>query len=295
MISLEEVMEAASPETIEYYLGAPPYALEQLQENVYCLRNAQGGRLFLKQIAPQDPIGQNELRINRQLASTEGWLAPCLLFTKPIKQTTLACWKWAMGVDLRREQRDALPRAFAELGRFHANRRNVEPVYSLTTRRCFTAVNAMLQDELTTLTTGLGEAVIAQCATALGRLKAGYVTCIHGDLHPGNIRVAGNKVQFVDWGYSVNSLNLFDLCYVHRFLFLKQDTITWWQIGPAEADAVLEAYFSTCGMDGTNWRSLHWAVEVWSTLYSYHNARIRNDVAGVDESTQALHALLAAV
>lgn len=293
MISVEEVIEAASPETIEYYLGMPPYALEQLQENVYCLRNAQDSKLFLKQIAPQDLIGQNELRINRQLASTESWPGPRLLFTTQLGQATLACWEWAIGVDLRRERRDVLPCAFAELGRFHASHRNVAPVYSLTTRRCFTTVSAMLQDELTTLTTGLGEAVIAQCAAAFDQLRAGYVTWIHGDLHPGNIRVAGNRIQFVDWGYSANSLNLFDLSYVHRLLFREHETLDWWRIGPAEADAVLTAYFSTCGMDGTDWRSLHWAVEVWSTLYSYHNARMRKDVASVNESTQALHSLLA--
>jgi hypothetical protein len=292
LITLEQVIQAATPGTLNRHLGVPPYLLEPLQENVYCLRSAIQ-RLFLKWIAADDRYGQNEIHINRQFASTPGFPGPRLLFTVPMGQATLAAWAWAAGDDLRRHQREALPRAFAALGRFHAQQRNTEPVSSPTTHHSYPTVQAMLEDELATLTIGLERAVVAQCKEAFDRLAAGYVTCIHGDLHPGNIRVAADQLQLVDWGYALNSLNLFDLAYVQRHPGLALDATAWWQIGPSEADAVLAAYFATCGMDPVAWEPLHWAVEVWSTLYGYHNASTRQDVAGVTESVARLQVLLA--
>jgi hypothetical protein len=129
LMTAEQVIEAALPATVEEYLGAPPYTLVPLQENTYCLRSATQ-LLFLKQIPPEDWSGHNEIRINQELQATSFFPAPRLLFTVAIDQATLAGWEWAEGSDLRQRQQGALPRAFAELGRFHAAHRNTRPVCS---------------------------------------------------------------------------------------------------------------------------------------------------------------------
>ena len=283
-------MKSAKPGIIEGYLGAPSYGLEPLQENAYALYSATAC-LFLKWIAADDPYGQNEIRINRQLASMADFPGPRLLFSVPSGQATLAGWEWAAGSDLRQHGREALPQAFAELGRFHSRQRNAGPVYAPNAHHFYATVPAMLDAELATLTVGLERAVVARCTEAFQLLAAGYVTCIHGDLHPGNIRVAAARIQFVDWGYAANSLNLFDLGYVQRHEGQGVDANAWWQIKPSEADAVLAAYFAASGMPPVDWQPLHWAVEVWSALYGYHNARVRQNVVGVTDSIARLHAL----
>jgi len=149
----------------------------------------------------------------------------------------------------------------------------------------------MLDAELAALTGGLEQAMTARCARAFRLLEAGYVTTIHGDFHPGNIRVGGDRIRFVDWGYATTSLNLFDLSYVQRGC--EPDPEAWWQIGANEADAVLDAYFAECGMGDLDWQPLQWAVEVWSTLYAYHNASERQNEEGMANSLEALHRLLA--
>lgn len=295
----EPELAAVLPTSAKDYLGAPPYTLEPLQENAACLRSATR-RLFLKQILPEDALGQNELRVNQALQGTACFPAPRLLFTAAGAQGTIAGWEWAPGSDLRERQARALPRAFAELGRFHAAHRAApcaaqgatEPVCSPTTREPYPSVPSMLRAELALLASGLEPAVIEGCAEAFRRLEAGYVTCIHGDFHPGNIRLTPAGLQFVDWAYATQSLNLFDLSYVHYCVSREPDAAEWWHITPRESPAVLEAYFANCGMDALDWRPLQWAVEVWTALYAYHNARMRADTAGSADSLGVLQGLL---
>lgn len=293
-MTIEQVIRAALPVAIEEYLGAPPYTLERLQENVYCLRSA-AQRLFLKWILADDWHGHNEIRVNRKLQATPFYPAPRLLFSVAVNQATLAGWEWAAGTDLRLRQREALPRAFAALGRFHAEHRNSEAVCSPETYAQYPSVRAMLRAELTVLTAGLERAVTGKCAEAFGRLEDSYVTCIHGDLHPGNIRVTARGVQFVDWGYATNSLNLFDLGYVRRHAEQELDGTEWWHIRPCESDAVLAAYFAECDMGELDWGPLQLAVEVWSTLYAFRNALTRQNDVEVANSLDTLHVLLAHV
>ena len=293
-MTIEQVIKAALPVTVETYLGAPPYTLEPLQDNVYCLQSA-AQRLFLKWIPAEDWHGHNEIRVNRKLQATPFYPAPRLLFSVAINQATLAAWEWVAGTDLRRRLREALPRAFAELGRFHAEHRNSDPVCSPTSYAQYASVRAMLRAELAALTAGLERAVVAKCAEAFEWLQDGYVTCIHGDPHPGNIHVTARGVQFVDWGYATNSLNLFDLGYVRRHVGQELDGTEWWHIRPCESDAVLEAYFAGCGMGKLDWAPLQLAVEVWSTLYAYRNALTRQNDVQVIDSLDTLHMLLTQV
>ncbi len=291
-MTIEQMIEAALPTSAEEYLGAPPYTLTLLQENAYCLRSTTR-RLFLKWIPPGDWVGHNEIRINQELQATSFFPAPRLLFSVAIEQATLAGWEWAEGSDLRQHQQGALPRAFAELGRFHAEHRNPQPVCSPTTHRQYESVHAMLDAEAALLTCGLERPVVDQCAEAFRGLEAGYVTCIHGDFHPGNIRMTPQGVQFVDWGYATNSLNLFDLGYVRRYTKWESDTTEWWHITPCESDAVLAAYFTACGMGELDWEPLQWATEVWSTLYARRNALMLHDSTGERDSLGMLQGLLA--
>ena len=153
-MTIEQVIKGTLPATVEKYLGAPPYTLELLQENAYCLRSATQ-LLFLKWILTGDWYGHNEIRVNQELQATSFFPAPRLLFSVPVAQATLVGWEWVGGTDLRQRQRGALPRAFAELGHFHAEHRNTEPVCSPTTHHQYVSVRAMLRVELALLASGL--------------------------------------------------------------------------------------------------------------------------------------------
>ena len=93
MLAIEQIIEAVLPETIAGYLGAPPYALKSLQQNVYCLRSATE-RLFLKRISAKDRYGQ---RVSLSLSfppsprlTLPAADAPCCILSRVLVNTFIA-------------------------------------------------------------------------------------------------------------------------------------------------------------------------------------------------------------
>ena len=82
--------------------------------------------------------------------------------------------------------------------------------------------------------------------------------------------MTSNGLKIVDWGYSISSLNLFDLGYVQS-LALEAEEAAWWNIQPGEAQFVLQAYFAACGMEPFDFLPIHRAVMLWGELWSLYN------------------------
>ena len=266
--------------------------LEWVSEYVYCLRTADGQQFFIKYLADDDRYGQNELRVNRTLLATAELATPQLLFAVDVRGGTVVCWTWATGADLRHQHRERLPEAFAQLGCFHLAHKNSECVFSPVTHEAYVSIAALLDAEWTTLSGYVGPENRALCAVAFSRLRVGFGTTIHGDMHPGNLRWSQAGFQFVDWGFALNSLNLLDLDYVHSVPGLEAEADEWWTISSAEAAAILPVYFDACGMSAVDWRPIHLAVMARSMLYARCNALNNDDAAGAGRSLRNLGLVL---
>ena len=250
---------------------AGEWSAKALGENTYLIQQNEQV-FFAKWIACDDRRGQNELEINRTVLEETSLPAPKLLRVLPAGADRLAVWEWVEGDDLRSKHRERLPEAFRRLGEFHASRRVKGPVSSPITGETYETVEAFLQGETRALCMDLSPAQREACARILQRLSCGYPTLIHGDMHPGNLRLAPSGLMFLDWGYTRQSINLLDLDYVHSIPIRPPET-DWWIIQPEEAEGVLAAYFSTCGLPDAETREIHFAIMVWAALWNLYNSR----------------------
>jgi len=245
-------------------------SLEPIQENAY--RLATQPAYFVKLIADEDRLGQNELRVHQDILKKAQIPRPELVYQMKIPGATIACWDWLEGTDLRYQGRDWLVQAFEHLGRFHAQQRHEGPLESPVTQRRYDTVEDLLEVDLATLVRQHPETVRKAALKARGLLGMGYATFIHGDMHPGNLRLAREGLKFVDWGYCIPSLNLFDLGYIETVeLDDPGEGTPWWTILPGEACLVLPAYFAACGMGGVDYDQVQLAVMFWSKLWAYEN------------------------
>ncbi len=267
-----------------------PLKLTHLQANAYELRHGSGA-LFVKVIPHGDPIGMNEIVVNQTLLTRDDLPVPRLILTTGVGDATLACWEWLEGGDLRTGSRHLLPEAFALLGRFHLARRHTGPVFSPTTHTAHGSIRELLDAERAVLCDGWNPDVKSACDPLFAMLEIGYPTLIHGDMHPGNLRLTERGLQFVDWGYARHSLNLFDLDYV-RSVDLGDEGPSWWTIQPAEAPAVLSAYARTCGLPFAGVLQAHHAVMLWGELCGHYNAMRKGDRKGAAQARQKVNLLL---
>ena len=228
-------------------------SLVSLTERSFQLQDGDS-RFLVKWIADSDTWGQNEIRANMALVQLADAPAPRMVSTVEVAGATIACWEWLAGTDLRVHSRELLPTAFAQLGRFHLARRHHGPLCSPTTGKAYGTIEALLAHELALLSASLDGAIRASCAPFFGLLgQAGYPTIVHGDMHPGNILSCADGLRFVDWAYSLSSLNLFDLSYIQSVPLAGDSEAAWWAIGPQEARAILPAYFQASGLDAANY------------------------------------------
>lgn len=257
--------------------SAGEWSAEALGEDAYRIqRNEQA--FFAKWIAPDDSRGQNELEINRTVLAATTFPVPKLLHVISAGADRLAVWEWVEGDDLRSAHRELLPEAFRRLGEFHASQRGNGPVSSSVTGQSYETAEAFLQGETRALCVDLSSAQRGACARIMQRLSCGYPTLIHGDIHPGNLRAAPSGLVFLDWGYARRSINLLDLDYV-RSIPIQPPETDWWIIQPEEAEGVLSAYFSACGLPDVEIRKTHFSLMVWAALWTLYNSRQFDDGA----------------
>jgi hypothetical protein len=263
-----EIVEALVqiPEFVQIETGH----LGQIQENAYCLDTQP--RYFIKVISDNDRLGQNELRVHQGVLATASIPRPDLVYQIKLPGITIACWEWLEGADLRTQRRDLLPEAFEQLGLFHAQQRHAGQVESPITQRVYDTVQRLVEAEILYLARHHEEQIRKAAGLAGSLLGTGYATVIHGDMHPGNLHLTGQGLKFVDWGYCIPSLNLFDLGYIETIEFYNPDEeMPWWIIRPDEARSVLPAYYAAFGLGGVDYDLVQLAVMFWSRLWAYEN------------------------
>ncbi len=289
-----EIISILKKRSHSEFAGVEVHHLEHVQELAYRLHH-KNRSYFIKWIPPDDQYGLNEIQVNREIAAKANSPVPRLLFVSQTERASLACWEWLEGVDLRHQHRHLLPDAFARLGEFHSAQRHDQFVYSPTTHQAFASIREMLKDEVDFLCSAYDGSAKSQCGSILSLLEVGYPTLIHGDMHPGNIYFTEAGLKFVDWGYSIRSLNLFDLDYVQSLSLntpVNTSELSWWVITPSESEPVLRAYFNTCGLGGLDYKQTHLAVMLWGELRACHNSLANNDQAGAAVCHQNIERLI---
>ena len=205
---------------------------------------------------------------------------------------TLAVWQWLEGPDLRQEHRPLLPDAFTLLGRFHLSQKHSGPVESPVTHREYATSHELLDAELDVLWSFGDLKVKHRCRQILATLEAGLQTVNHGDVHPGNIILARNRLHFVDWGYAHRGLGLTDLAYLWDTRIHSECPDDWWVISGTEASNSLSAYLSASGEENISQLEVARAVMVWNQLCTHLNA-VRNGLeVEVERSKKLIFELL---
>lgn len=259
-----------------------PLALTAVKPNVYRLDSGTDSFL-VKWIADDDRLGASEIASNESWLAAADIAAPPLIAAIDVEGGRIACWAWVAGSDLRAEHRGRLPDAFAALGRFHASARHDGPLRaSPLSDDSHPSVRALVAAERDRLVPLVDEDLRPRFARLLDRLELGYGTIVHGDMHPGNVLLADGGLTFVDWSMARPSLNLFDLEYIES-VDLEPPNRFWAYMQPAEAPAILAAYFGAAGMAGVDARidaaSIHLAVVAWQLACGYESIRERPERA----------------
>lgn len=244
--------------------------LKPIQERTYHLCTAPP--LFVKWISKDDVLGLNEVRVNQTLLQDQESITPRLIQIIELDDGVIGCWEWLAGSDLRNNYRNYLPQAFAQLGSFHKAHRHHQGVYSLITQQEYDTTRELLEAEHRLLCAYHEVEIVQKAKPFFSLLEIGFPTQVHGDLHPGNIKLHAGKLKFIDWSYSWRSLNLFDLSYVETIRFAEAEENEWWIITPEEADQVLSAYYEAAGMLVENIHQVHRAVMLWTKLWTYYNS-----------------------
>jgi hypothetical protein len=270
------IVKTLKTEHLEWFEGS--WQLLHIQEFAYHFQ-ADTKSLFIKWIPGSDLYGLNEIKINQTWLPDADLCTPQLRIAIPMESGYVAGWEWIDGEDLRSQHRELLPQAFSKIGRYHLTHRNQDPVTSPVSKHTYPSIPEMLSSELVLLCADFPDPIPQ--AQLVDLLSIGYTTHIHGDLHPGNIHIAGENLFFTDWGYAINSLNLLELEYVQSVKFdPASEPGEWWMIGPDEASAVLWAYFDACGLDNCDVALTHWAVMVRAQLRSHFNCIVNRNQDG---------------
>lgn len=292
-MSLENEIIQALKNQVSEFADINEQQLEPIQEGAYQLHTDPS--YFIKWIPNGDQLGQNEIWVNQNILKKINIPTPRLICTIKTAKGSIACWEWLDGEDLRFQHRDWLPLAFTKLGKFHAKQHNNQPVYSLITHRSFNTISELLKIELEFLCSYHDNSVLQKARSIFSLLEFGYPTYIHGDLHPGNIRLIGNSLKFVDWSYCKNSLSLFDLSYIETINFDGAELNGWWNITPEESVSVLHSYYNACGLNRFDFKQTHYAVMLWAKLWSYFNCISNNNKNEAIVCRQHIDQLIAAV
>jgi thiamine kinase-like enzyme len=185
-----------------------------------------------------------------------------------------------------------LPKAFTQLGKFHISQRHNQAVYSLLTYQAYDTPNELLAAEHEFLCSFHEDEIAQKAKPVFSKLEIGFPTIVHGDLHPGNIKLHAGKLKFIDWSYSRSSLNLFDLSYIETICDSDLSENKWWQITLTEAPEVLLAYYDAIGEPVENIGEIQRAITLWAKLWAYYNCvKYEDEVEAKKRKREIIHIL----
>lgn len=252
------------------------FKLCQIQENTFQLYNGND-YYFIKWFPIFNRHCYKEIQINIELLDKISLPSPKFHFVSKTKKGYFACWEWLEGFDLRIKNRHLLRDAFTMVGKFHLLYRYNGLISSPVTQNSYNSIKDMLNAEFEYLCSFFNLSTQKKCRLILSSLEVGYPTIIHGDLHPGNILFTHKGLQFIDWGCSIKSVNLFDLKFIQSIIFNHRNLNKWWIINPSESESVLNAYFDNCGISNIDYKQIHHAVMLWNELILHHLSTTKNN------------------
>ena len=253
-------------------LGLVPESLVQIGP-ASCRAMASHGPVVVRLVRGADPHHGQFLSVVSRHSRDQGGLLQHLRHTVSCGDDIVAVFDWLLGETAREAGLHRLPRFFETLAAWHRDNRCDLPVYSPYTGEEYSDIARFLDGETSYHLRILGRpALQGRCCELLRPIAAGFVTLLHGDVHPGNILyTADGTFRLLDPESVHMGCNFLDLDYID-WLALEPSPTPWWVIREY-AHQCAAAYFGALAIAETNIRPVMTAVALLTALQSHTNGQ----------------------
>ena len=185
----------------------------------------------------------------------------------------VALLDWIDGKSLKETNREMLPSFFSRLRCWHSTNEGAAQIYSPYTETEYGSIEEFIDAEVSLhLNSAKLQRVRRQGLEAVSGLHHGFVTLIHGDVHPGNILYTHNRFKLLDPEYVHCSINVLDLDYIDYGTTPAGDS-RWWDI-TKWANECASAYFAIDQYAVDRISEIMHSVRILSSLRSITNTLV---------------------
>lgn len=190
-----------------------------------------------------------------------------------IDDCVIALLDWIHGKSLKEVSRDLLPNFFSLLRDWHNKNINAGSIYSTYTDQEYESINEFIEAEVIFHLNNAELMTMAKkCIALLSGLNYGFITILHGDVHPGNIQFYGSRFMLLDPEYVHCGINVLDLSYIDYNTSLSNES-PWWEIA-LRAKQCLKAYFANDTATKNHIGDVMNSIKILNSLRSINNSLI---------------------
>jgi len=246
--------------------------VSQLADATFEVCNAEGDSLFVAKlistVSAQEHWG---IHGAHREAHRLGTLVQPVRWILQIDQGGIAILDWVDGVSLKEANREMLPRLFSALRDWHESNRDLGSIFSPYTKDSYSCIAEFVEaeTEIHCRNAGLTE-IQSRAIDRLQGLDYGFVTLLHGDVHPGNILVNEDRLTLLDPEHVHCNVNLLDLDYVDLWESPTAEA-PWWSIAKY-ASACVDEYFKGCGLPADQIQAAMQSVRLLTALRAVTNS-----------------------